>query len=331
MSTPPTQSANGHGGNTMALERLFHGPCEHAATPRRSAINGIPILRDRILEQAVPLDYFERNVAAGVQVHRIPDTPIYTFRYGFSTSLVIDTDNGVAVFDSFSAAHSQALASWIATTFSKRVRWLVYSHYHLDHTRGGALLNPVEVIGHGKCTDYWADFDTSDGVCALTTSIVGDTVLRFGEVEVELLDVGLSHTDTLYAFHLPAFRTLFTADLGFVRALPPFGFPDWYYPGYMRALDRVGALNFDTFVATHGELGTRSDLVAFTTMMRDVRETVDAAAARYGHEMADGRTIRAMLRREFPRLRERYGDWHGFDGMMLPLFFRHVGGVYLGH
>lgn len=89
-------------------------------------------------------------------------------------------------------------------------------------------------------------------------------------------------------------------------------------------------MDFQHLVPTHGDLGTHRDLVDFRTMMADVRESVEAAAARYDLEVANGRNARAIMREVMPGLRDRWGTWAGFDSMMLPLFFRHMGGTYLG-
>jgi glyoxylase-like metal-dependent hydrolase (beta-lactamase superfamily II) len=318
---------------SMPMPTLLELSClaDHSVRPKSSPLARFPKLNDKVMAQAVPLDYFERAAARGVEVQRVADSPVYLCRNGFARSMIIDTDDGLAVFDSFSASHSAWLNSLIASHFgSKPVRWLVYSHYHLDHTRGGAALQPHEVIAHRKVPQYLADFVAPD-VAVVTTPIAGDVTLTFGKVEVHAYDLGLSHTDCLYGFHIPALSLLFTADAGFVKSLPPFGFPDWYYPGYMRALDRLATLDFGLFVPTHGDLGTKADFVDFSIMMRDVRESVERECSRHDMAIANGRTIRAVLADTMPGLRARWGHWHGFDGMMLPLFFRHVGGTYLGH
>src|SRR5262249_48926579 len=116
----------------------------------------------------------------------------------------------------------------------KKVHTVIYSHYHHDHVAGGAALAPVEVIGHEKCTQYWKDLGYTD-VAPITRPISGDEKLVIGGVEIDALYLGKSHTDTLYAFYVPGDKTVFTADLGLVKTVPPLGVPDSYYPGYMAA------------------------------------------------------------------------------------------------
>ncbi|MGL4241704.1 MAG: MBL fold metallo-hydrolase, partial [Beijerinckiaceae bacterium] len=251
-------------------------------------------------------------------------------RDGFSRALVVDTGEGLAIFDSFNVHTAQNIRAAVAEAFpDTEIRWLVYSHYHLDHTRGGTVLEAPTVLAHHKCLEYWKDLDT-DTVAIPTELLDGDQDLRLGNVLVRCLYLGLSHTDTLYGFHFPDHDVLFTADTGFVRALPPFGFPDWYHPGYIRALDRLAELPFDHFVPTHLERGTRDDLVDFRDMLVTVREAIERGLSRHGMHAANGRIVRKIYREEYPALRRQFGDWHGFDGMMLPLFFRQLGGVYLG-
>ena len=52
-----------------------------------------------------------------------------------------------------------------------------------------------------------------------TRLIAGDTVLTIGGVEIRALYMGLSHTDTLYAFHLPAERLVIGGTQAISRSL----------------------------------------------------------------------------------------------------------------
>ena len=65
----------------------------------------------------------------------------------------------------------------------------------------------------------------------------------------------LDHTDTLYAVYLPNERLLWTADFALVRTILPIGGPDYYFPGAVKAMERLAALDFDTFVPSHSGYG----------------------------------------------------------------------------
>ena len=107
----------------------------------------------------------------------------------------------------------------------------------------------------------------------------------------------------------------------FVKAMPPFGFPDWYYPGYIRALDRLIALNAAHYVPSHFDSGSRKDLIEFRNMMVDFRDAVSVGLSKFNYEAASGKNLRAVMDGVYPVLQERYGDWHGFDAMFVPHFW----------
>lgn len=115
-----------------------------------------------------------------------------------------------------------------------------------------------------------------------TDYVAGDKVLTIGGVEIRMLYLGLSHTDTLYAFHIPSERVVFTADLGLMRAVAPVGVPDRYAPGYLAAMDRIIAIDFDTFIPSHFGFGRKQDLIDWRSMLEDGRRLARKAIQSYG-------------------------------------------------
>ena len=155
--------------------------------------------------------------------------------------------------------------------------------------------------------------------------------MTLGRVRLKLLFMPRSHSTTLYAFHLPEEDVVYAPDMMFVKTMPPFGFPDWYYPGYIRALDRLIALNAKHYIPSHFENGSREDLIAYRNMMVDFRKIVGEKLETFNNNAASGSNLRAILDEVYPVLQERYGDWHGFDAMFVPHFGGQVSGTYLGY
>jgi glyoxylase-like metal-dependent hydrolase (beta-lactamase superfamily II) len=209
------------------------------------------------------------------------------------------------------------------------VRLMIYSHHHLDHVRGGAVLGAREILAHEKCAAAWKDFPVDD-IAPPTRTISGDETLTIGGVEIRMLYLGRSHSDTLYAFLLPGERLAYTPDLAFKRAFPPGGMPDYYTPGFLAALKRVDALDFDIFVPSHFDAGTHADFTEFATFFLDVNTRATAEVANRGWPQ-DAAAGEALFLAVYEPMRERYRDWHGFAEMAMPTLIRQITGAALGY
>jgi glyoxylase-like metal-dependent hydrolase (beta-lactamase superfamily II) len=290
-------------------------------------------VRKTLYAQAMPGDYFSHFLRIKPSLYQVAG-PVYAFERGFTRSLVVRTSEGIAVIDTFNDEHARAMKSAIEQTFpGVPIRWVIFSHNHLDHIRGSQVLGASEVIGHAEINQLVADWpDIGAGIAQVTRAIEKDQTLRLGDVEIDALYMPYSHSHTLYAFHIRSAGVVFAPDMMFVKTLPPFDFPDFYYPGYVRALDRLIALNAGHYVPSHTDRGTRDDLVAFRNMTVDFQSAVKSELLARGLEGAtDGKIMREVLSAAYDKLEPKYGDWHGFQAMFVPKFGRHFGGTYLGY
>ncbi len=91
-------------------------------------IGGDTGLRKNIFAQAMPVTYFEPYTSQGSSLDKVAG-PVYAFTYGFTRSMVIDTPEGLAVFDTFDAETVVKLKAALAQQFpDKPVKWVIYSH-----------------------------------------------------------------------------------------------------------------------------------------------------------------------------------------------------------
>lgn len=85
-----------------------------------------------------------------------------------------------------------------------------------------------------------------------TRTFEGELLLKVGNKEVHLIEVGPAHTlgDTLV--HIPADRVVFTADILFIGGHPII----WAGPtsNWLRACDRILAMDVETIVPGHGPI-----------------------------------------------------------------------------
>lgn len=274
--------------------------------------------------------YFHGLGIDGTKFEKLTDK-VYTFRWNWYRNVIIVTDAGLVVIDPMNPAMATALKKELDLNFpGQKIHTLIYSHYHLDHTGGGAVLAPDEIIAHEKSPQYWQDFEHKN-LLEPTRYISGDTVLTIGGVEIRALYLGLSHTDTLYAFHIPSERLVFTADLGLVKTVAPDGVPDRYAPGYLAAMNRIIALNFDTFVPSHFGFGTRNDLIEWRDMLEDGRRLARDAIRTTGSLGVQDNQMGRYFDAVYYPMREKYGTWHGFNEMFILNIVRDIEGEALGH
>lgn len=274
--------------------------------------------------------YFHGPGIDGTKFEQLSDK-VYTFRWNWYRNLIVVTDAGLVVIDPMNTEMATALKQELDRKFpDQKIHTLIYSHYHLDHTRGGAALAPVEVVAHAKCATYWNEFEHRD-VLEPTRVITGDQTLNIGGMEIRALYLGLSHTDTLYAFHLPSEELVFTADLGLVKSVAPVGVPDRYAPGYLAALNRVAALDFEIFVPSHFGYGTKRDLIEWRDMMEESRRLAREALNKSGILGARNHQMARYFDTVYYPMRAKYGSWHGFNEMFILNLVRDIEGEMLGH
>ena len=290
-------------------------------------------IRKEIFAQAMPVDYFAEYGRITPDLYKVSGST-YAFEREFSRSMVLRTPEGIAIFDTFDTPHMKALKEALAEKFpGENVRWVVLSHNHLDHVRGSTVFPDADIIGHENINKLVADWpNVNKDVALVTTPISEDQNLTLGGVVVKALFVPFSHSHTLYGFHIPADDVVFAPDMMFVNAMPPFGFPDFYYPGYIRALDRLIAVDAKHYVPSHLDRGTRQDLIAFRNMTVEFQHVVEDEYRKIDPvEFPRGVGMREAVRSAYDRLQPKYGHIHGFDDMFVPKFGRHIAGTYLGY
>lgn len=274
--------------------------------------------------------YFHGSDIDGTQFDKVAEN-IYTFRWNWYRNLVIETEVGLVVIDPMNPEMSTALKKELDRNFpGQKVHTLIYSHYHLDHTRGGAALSPEHIIAHEKSPVYWGAIEHSN-LLEPTRYISGNTVLNIGGIEIRALYLGLSHTDTLYAFHIPSKRLVFTADLGLVRTVSPVGVPDRYVPGYLTAMNRIIDIDFDIFIPSHFGYGSKQDLIDWRDMLEEGRRLAREAIREFGTPGVNSNQMGRYFDAIYYPMHEEYGEWHGFNDMFVLNMVRDVVGEALGY
>ncbi|MFL5625190.1 MAG: MBL fold metallo-hydrolase [Ktedonobacteraceae bacterium] len=93
-----------------------------------------------------------------------------------------------------------------------------------------------------------------------STTFEGELTLKVGDKVVHLIEVGPAHTQGDTLVHIPADRVVFTGDILFIGGHPII----WAGPtsNWLRACDRILAMDVETIVPGHGPITDKNGVVA---------------------------------------------------------------------
>lgn len=274
------------------------------------------------------------KVADGVFVVLQP----YNNRFNDSNCTFIVGPSSVMVIDSqVDEESTRAVIAEIKKVTDKPVRQVIATHWHGDHFQGNAAYrdaySSVEFIAHESATEEMrtrAPRMRDEDVARLkasrpaeaerlarvefvfpTVSVGEQTTWTLGDHVVHLLHFR-GHTAGDLAIYLPRDRVLITGDL--VDDMPYLG--HGYPAEYLKTLETIGGLQWDTMVPGHGQIRRGKD------HLRAVRDVFTAVYADVARAVRDGLTLEETTKRVNlapHRSKLTYGDaraGRAFDGFM---------------
>ncbi|MGE5625579.1 MAG: MBL fold metallo-hydrolase [Bacillota bacterium] len=239
---------------------------------------------------------------------------------GGNSGFVVGSD-GVLVVDSFQRpVAAEALLAAIHKATPLPVRYVIDTHYHLDHVAGngvyakaGAVVMAQENVRaweHTENLKFFGDHP-KPGDRAMVESLTlpsvvykGGTVLQLGNRKI-VVRVMPGHTGGDSVVIVPDAKVVFTGDLFWNHCLPNLIDADTTEQvisndAFLREYPRA------TFVPGHGEVGHAKDVKAF----RDYLDDLDSAVAQ---ARAAGKSGQALTDLVLPVIKKKYGDWSYFD------------------
>ena len=227
---------------------------------------------------------------------------LYRFQNQFHFNVFLVTPDGIIVTDPINADAATWLKAELDARFGVPVKYLVYSHDHADHISGGEVFaDTATVVAHENARLQIVGENRPTAVPDLT--FTDRMVLRLGGKSVELVWVGLGHSDNSIVMLFPEERALFAVDIVTVNRVPYQDLKNNYVDHWIDGLKLVESLDYDILVPGHGAVGVPSDVAAHRGYIEDLRAQVLML-------MRDGKSVDEI--KELVDL-SKYKDWGQFD------------------
>ncbi|MDE3155504.1 MAG: MBL fold metallo-hydrolase [Acidobacteriota bacterium] len=270
---------------------------------------------------AAPPLFTLHEVGPGVWAAISPDGS----KAGANTGFVIGED-GVAVIDSFQNVDAaRELLADIRQRTSLPIRFVVNTHYHLDHMIGngvfaaaGAVIvahRNVRAWAHTENLKFFGPSPTAanralvNGIVLPSLTYDDGVDLYLGNRELIVRHM-LGHTGSDSVVVIPDAHVVFTGDLLWDRHLP--NLIDASTKPLLRSLDALATqYPSATFVPGHGNVAHLPDLQAFRGYLAFLR-------AQVADGLATGKRGQALVDALAPAFRSQYGTWGFFEHFLTP-------------
>ena len=232
----------------------MNGRLRGCAVAALMAVATLPLTHLRAQEQSQATDRIPINFGRATTV-QLGDG-IYTFTKQGARNIFIVTDEGVIATDPISPEAADAYMDEIRKVTDQPIKYLVYSHQHWDHIRGGKIFKEAgaTVVSHQECVKYFHRDPHPDVVLPDMTFEGPRYDVDLGGRTLELHYFGRNHGDCLVVMRIPEINAIFLVDL-----VTPYGVSggsglinDFYPPDWIRSLKQIEAMEFDYMIGGHG-------------------------------------------------------------------------------
>jgi len=209
---------------------------------------------------------------------------LYLVPGGGANSLARVTSEGVILVDTKmpSEENYEGLLSQIRSVTDRPVRYAIVTHHHADHTGNDDrfLAAGVQVIGHAQLAANLDTYTFEPRPAKPDVTYTDTYSVRLGGAEVRVLHLGRAHTGGDSVVFFPDLGVVATSDA--VMTVAPGPLVDYAGGGsatdWLRVLDAMLALDFQTAVPGAGTPLTKADVQTFRTQLGTVIDRARALA-----------------------------------------------------
>jgi len=240
--------------------------------------------------------------------------------YGANAGIVIG-ENGILVIDTLiSSIEAKRFIKDIRAISDKPIKYVVNTHYHLDHTFGNSEFEKLGAVIISHTSDRMNSLRHSEAVLkniksyGLTEKDMEGTAITYpaltfndrmevdlGDQTIHLIYTKPSHTAGSIIVYLPNKKVLFVGDILFTNFHPFMA--DGDIRGWVNVLDYILALDVDKIIPGHGPISSKKDIQD----MKKYLIAFDKKARQLSAKSKDADFIAAEMKKAMPPRAE--GEW----------------------
>ncbi|HBG92935.1 MAG: MBL fold metallo-hydrolase [Nitrospirae bacterium GWF2_44_13] len=240
--------------------------------------------------------------------------------YGANAGIIIGKDGIVVIDTLISAKEARRFIRDIRAISKKPIKYVINTHYHLDHTFGnsefaklGAVIishindsNNLKAQGETalkNAKNYGLSKEDMKGtkIAYPALSFNDRMEIALGDQRIDLIYTGHSHTDGSITVYLPDKKILFSGDILFTGYHPFIG--DGSIGEWVKALDHIMTMNVEKIIPGHGPLSNKKDIQD----MKDYLIAFDKKAKELAAKSNDAEYIASEIKKSLPSRPEGAG------------------------
>ena len=237
--------------------------------------------------------------------------------FGANAGIIIGKEGIVVVDTLISAKEAKRFIQDIRKISDKPIKYVVNTHWHLDHTFGNSefeglvaiiishaadkknlMAGGEETLKNAKTYGLSEDDMAGTKIAYPELSFTDRMQIDLGDQAVDLIYIGPSHTSGSIVVFLPDKKIMFAGDVLFTGYHPYIA--DGDLGGWLKSLDAIMALDVVTIIPGHGPVSGKRDIKD----MKDYLVTFDKKARELAAQSSDIKYITSEMKKALPRRAE---------------------------
>jgi len=223
----------------------------------------------------------EQAVAAESTVKVADSVYLYGPGDGYISMFVVTTAGVVAV-EPVNTPHAEGMLEAIGSVTDQPVRYLLHSHNHWDHSRGGQVFRDAgaKILAHKEAYDWMQANPHPDMALPDEGWNAKRKDITLGGTTIEMHYVGMSHGLGMTVFRVAQQRVAYMADVVTPKRVLFTIVPDFNIGEWKRALSEIEALDFDKAIFSHSHddapFGSKADVTKTREFIQDLQGAIVA-------------------------------------------------------